>query len=145
MLGRTLKPPALMRRAYCGSRVTPCPSDPCRSASAINVATVTASLSGRPSLVSASVMNAFRRSKLTVNSGCRVDTPVLKDGTPGRGRLAALKQRPQAANVGDGFDGEHGLDQLVRLFTSQDRRGEIAALVNPLAARHRIARRAAHG
>jgi hypothetical protein len=28
MLGRTLKPPALIRLTYCGSRLTPCPSEP---------------------------------------------------------------------------------------------------------------------
>src|SRR5690242_502851 len=65
MLGRTLKPPALMRRAYCGRRLTPCPSEPCKSACAISAATVTASSSGRPSRTIASWMKAFKRSKLT--------------------------------------------------------------------------------
>ena len=36
MFGLVLKPPALMRRAYCGSRLTPWPSEPCRSAWAIS-------------------------------------------------------------------------------------------------------------
>jgi hypothetical protein len=47
--------------------VTPWPSEPCRSASAISAATVAASAFGKPSFVSASRMNAFRRSKLTVD------------------------------------------------------------------------------
>ena len=38
------------------------------------------------------------------------------------GRLAALKQRPQAANVGDGFDRKHRVDQPFRLLAPQNRR-----------------------
>ena len=53
MFGRTLKPPALIRLTYCGKRLTPCPSDPCRSAAAIRAATVAASASGKPTAVSA--------------------------------------------------------------------------------------------
>jgi len=48
MFGRTLTPPALMRLTYCGNRLTPCPSEPCRSAAAIRPATVAASASGKP-------------------------------------------------------------------------------------------------
>jgi hypothetical protein len=61
------------------------------------------------------------------------------------GVLAALKQRPQAANVGHSFDREYRPDQLLRLFTSQDRRREIAGLVDHFSPRHRVARCAAHG
>src|ERR1700680_1675096 len=89
-------------------------------------------------------MNAFRRSKVTVNSGCRIGTPVSRWSSR-HGRLAALKPRPQAANVSDGFDREHALDQLVRLFASEDRRSEITGLVDHLGASHPVTRRAAHG
>src|SRR5258708_28609278 len=134
MSARTLKPPALMRRAYCGSRVTPCPSDPCRSASAINAATVAASSPIEPSFVSACWIKAFSRLKVTVVSDDRISTPASRG--PGceatRERLAALKQRPQVANVGHGFDRKHRLDQFLRLVASQHRRGEVTRLLDHL-------------
>src|SRR5258708_38758361 len=128
MSGRTLKPPALIRLASCGSRVTPGPSEPCRSASAISLATVAASSSGRPSLVSASRIKALSRLKVTVVSDDRIGTPDSK-GARGcevmRETLAALQQRPQAANIGHRFDSEYRLDQVVRLVASEHRRGEV--------------------
>jgi len=45
MFGLVLKPPARMRLAYCGNRLTPWPSEPCKSACAISAATTPASRS----------------------------------------------------------------------------------------------------
>src|SRR5690606_32615398 len=45
--GVLLMPPAWMRLMYCGRRITPWPSEPCRSASVMSVATRAASAWGR--------------------------------------------------------------------------------------------------
>ena len=55
----------------CGKRLTPCPSDPCRSAAAISSATVAASASGRPTATSACRMKSFSRAEVTVVSDKR--------------------------------------------------------------------------
>ena len=54
-----------LRRAYCGSRMMPCPSEPCRSASAISAATVDASSSGIPSRHNAARIKPRSRSTPT--------------------------------------------------------------------------------
>src|SRR3954462_6635903 len=58
MFGRLLKPPALSRRTYWGSRNTPCASAPVRSASPISSAHLAASSRGNPAALSASVISA---------------------------------------------------------------------------------------
>src|SRR5580704_3889579 len=57
MSGCLLKPPALRRRIYCGSRKMPWPSAPVRSASVINSAHFAASASGRPEATKASLIS----------------------------------------------------------------------------------------
>src|SRR5215470_10856066 len=54
--GRLLKPPALRRRTYCGSRNTPWPSAPVRSASVINCAHWAASAAGNSAAIRASAI-----------------------------------------------------------------------------------------
>ena len=66
-------PPARMRRAYCGSRITPWPSEPCRSASAIRAPTTAASASGKPSRVIAAVMKRRSCAKGTRESDIEHD------------------------------------------------------------------------
>src|SRR5580704_5823340 len=67
MLGWALKPRALSRRTYCGSRNMPWPSAPVRSASVINSAQRAASASGKPAATNESVS-----SEVTARAGTRI-------------------------------------------------------------------------
>src|SRR4029077_16553858 len=67
MLGCALKPRALSRRTYCGSRKMPWPSAPVRSASVINSAQRAASAAGRPAATNESVS-----SEVIARAGTRV-------------------------------------------------------------------------
>src|SRR5258708_39353673 len=59
--------------------------------------------------------------------------------------LSALEKRPQRAYIRYGFDSIDRLDQSFRFCAPQDRSGEIARFFDDFGARHRVARRPAHG
>src|SRR5215475_127195 len=107
IFGLLLKPPALRRRTYCGSRKMPWPSAPVRSASVISSAHLAASASGRPAATNVSLISAYiARAGTRTKAGAVIASARPRGLLAVHGALADQRQRAAAedhllVDVGD--------------------------------------------